>query len=188
MICTWPRRERPAIPVPYATETMHGFEYQAACHLILRGFVEEGLEMVRAVRDRYDGHKRNPWNEIECGSNYARSMASYALLAAFSGFRSDLPDGTVRFAPLPFPGNEFRCFWSTGPAWGVYRRSAERDELEVLSGTLRLRRFELDRADRVISAALDGKAIGWKPEKGAIRFNTEIEIAPGAPLVIKSKA
>ena len=188
VICTWPRRERPAIPVPYATETMHGFEYQAACHLILRGFVEEGLEMVRAVRDRYDGHKRNPWNEIECGSNYARSMASYALLAAFSGFRSDLPDGTVRFAPLPFPGNEFRCFWSTGPAWGVYRRSAERDELEVLSGTLRLRRFELDRADRVISAALDGKAIGWKPEKGAIRFNTEIEIAPGAPLVIKSKA
>ena len=188
VICTWPRRERPAIPVPYATETMHGFEYQAACHLILRGFVEEGLEMVRAVRDRYDGHKRNPWNEIECGSNYARSMASYALLAAFSGFRSDLPDGTVRFAPLPFPGNEFRCFWSTGPAWGVYRRSAERDELEVLSGTLRLRRFELDRADRVISAALDGKAIGWKPEKGAIRFNTEIGIAPGAPLVIKSKA
>ena len=59
---------------------MHGYEYQVACHMIQEGMVAEGLEVVQAIRDRYDGFKRNPWNEIECGNNYARSMASYALL------------------------------------------------------------------------------------------------------------
>ena len=41
---------------------------------------EEGFRVVKAVRDRFDGEKRNLWNEFECGSNNARSMASYALI------------------------------------------------------------------------------------------------------------
>ena len=51
--------------------------------MIMTGLVDEGMTCVEAIRQRYDGERRNPWNEFECGSNYARSMASYALLNAF---------------------------------------------------------------------------------------------------------
>ena len=96
----WPRGVRkPVVPVLYAEETMHGFEYQAAGHLILNGMVKEGVAMVKAVRDRYDGERRNPWNEIECGSNYARSMASYALLNVLSGFQFDMVRQEIGFHP-----------------------------------------------------------------------------------------
>ncbi len=187
VICSWPHGDMPAIPVPYATETMHGFEYQAASHLILRGFVEEGLEMVRAVRDRYDGAKRNPWNEIECGSNYARSMASYALLAAFSGFRCDLATGTLRFAPLPFEGNEFRCFWSAGTGWGVCRRRGNVDEIEPLAGSLRFRRLGTDRPEQVEIVRTSEGIVPWTREGESLRFDSEIEIAPGNPLRVVRK-
>ena len=49
--------------------------------------VEEGLTLVKAVRNRYDGHVRNPFNEYECGSYYARAMSSYALLHSRGLFR-----------------------------------------------------------------------------------------------------
>ena len=113
------------IPLTYAQETMHGFEYAAAILMILRGLVEEGLTVVDAVRERYDGEKRNPWNEIECGSNYARSMASYALLNAFSGFEFNLPAGHIGFRPLRLVDGRFRCFWSLDPAWGEVLFSPE---------------------------------------------------------------
>ncbi|RME61552.1 MAG: hypothetical protein D6790_07615, partial [Caldilineae bacterium] len=94
VICAWPGGVRkPVIPAPYSQETMNGFEYAAASHMIMHGMVEEGMTCVEALRRRYDGERRNPWNEFECGSNYARSMASYALLLAFSGFRFDSARG-----------------------------------------------------------------------------------------------
>ena len=45
---------------------------------MLMGLVEEGLEIVRVCRDRYDGRVRNPFNEYECGHWYARAMSSTA--------------------------------------------------------------------------------------------------------------
>ncbi|MDH4180347.1 MAG: non-lysosomal glucosylceramidase, partial [Armatimonadota bacterium] len=98
LICEWPKgRHRPWTPAPYSSETMNGFEYAAAAHMIQRGMLKQGMQVVAAVRERYDGERRNPWNEFECGSNYARSMASYALLNAFSGFTFDMPRGLVGF-------------------------------------------------------------------------------------------
>jgi len=60
---------------------------RVASDLIAEGFTKEGLTIVKALRSRYDGRVRNPWNEYECGNYYARAMASYALLGALSGFR-----------------------------------------------------------------------------------------------------
>ena len=67
------------MPVPYSEEVWTGLEYMLASHLIARGLVEEGLTIVRAARARHDGSRRNPYNDIECGSYYARSLSSYAL-------------------------------------------------------------------------------------------------------------
>jgi non-lysosomal glucosylceramidase len=142
VICDWPDGvKRPAIPLPYAPETMTGFEYAAACAMIQNGLIEEGLAVVKAVRDRYDGKRRNPWNEIECGSNYARAMASYALLNAFSGFTFDLTRGMIGFKPV-VPG-EFRCFWSLGHAWGELGQSGNTAQLSVLHGQLEVKELHV---------------------------------------------
>ena len=79
---------------------------------------EEGFRVVKAVRDRFDGEKRNLWNEFECGSNYARSMASYALIPILSGFEFDMPHHHIGFNP--YKTNDFRCIWSFADAWGNF--------------------------------------------------------------------
>lgn len=53
VICNYPEdSNRPVIPIPYCDECMTGFEYSFAGLLISEGFTEEGLEVVRAIRDR----------------------------------------------------------------------------------------------------------------------------------------
>jgi len=109
VICDWPEGvKKPVVPAPYCEETMYGFEYQAAIHMIQEGMVAEGLEIIGVIRSRFDGEKRNPWNEFECGNNYARSMASYALLNALSGFSFDLPRGRIGFRPVEIPVQEMK--------------------------------------------------------------------------------
>jgi non-lysosomal glucosylceramidase len=84
LICSYPEGERPEQPFPYWSECMTGFEYQLAALLLDYGFRKEALEVVEAVRGRHAGHNRNPFNEPECGSYYARSMAAWALLDAWA--------------------------------------------------------------------------------------------------------
>jgi uncharacterized protein (DUF608 family) len=142
VICDWPEgKYKPVIPIPYAEETMNGFEYQAACHMIMNGMPEEGMRVVTALRNRYDGEKRNPWNEFECGSNYARSMASYALLLAFSGFTYNLIEGAIGFHPVQPVTGLFSSFWSLDSGWGQFEAKGSRLTLSVLYGDLKLTRF-----------------------------------------------
>ncbi len=119
IICAYPAGvKKPVIPAPYSQETMHGFEYAFGVELMQCGFLDKGVRVFNAVRSRYNGSNRNPWNEMECGSHYARSMASYAALPVLSGFSFNLPDKTISFRPLVRHGSSFRCFWSVGRAWG----------------------------------------------------------------------
>jgi non-lysosomal glucosylceramidase len=138
VLCTWPHGGRPSLPFVYGDEVWTGIEYQVAAHLIYEGFVEEGVRIVEAVRDRHDGTNRNPWNEVECGNHYARSMASWALLPALSGFTYDMTAGVVDFNPAIRQEN-FNCFFSTGKAWGVYTQKQRKDGtfergIEILYG------------------------------------------------------
>lgn len=80
LICSWPDGDRPEQPIPYWGECMTGFEYQFAVLLLDYGLRKEAEAVVNAVRGRHNGANRNPFNEPECGSYYARSMASWALL------------------------------------------------------------------------------------------------------------
>lgn len=53
IMCDYPEGSyKPIIPVPYCEECMTGFEYAFAGLLISEGFVEDGLKVVCAVRDR----------------------------------------------------------------------------------------------------------------------------------------
>jgi hypothetical protein len=94
-----------------------GIEYQVASHLMMVGRVEEGLAIVRAVRDRYDGTSRNPFNEYECGHWYARALASYGLLQGLTGVRYDAVDRELIMAPSI--SGDFRCFLSTATGYGI---------------------------------------------------------------------
>ena len=76
-MCTYDADKRPTRPFPYFSEVMTGFEYTAATGLLQVGAADEGLEIIRSIRDRYDGGKRNPFDEAECGHHYARAMASW---------------------------------------------------------------------------------------------------------------
>ena len=90
LICTWPKGGRPEYPFVYSHEVWPGIEYHVAAHLIFEGHIEAGLTIVKALRERHDGVRRNPWNEVECGYHYARSMASWGLILALSGFSYDM--------------------------------------------------------------------------------------------------
>jgi hypothetical protein len=130
----------PAIPVPYAQEMMTGFEYQLAALMVASGMTTEGESITRAIRDRYRGDNRNPWNEMECGSHYARSMASYGLLLAYSGVRYCADTGHLAFHPaLALAHHHY--FWSAGDAWGTVSATMHTCTLTVIHGTLTLNAF-----------------------------------------------
>lgn len=144
VICAWPEgSQKPLIPAPYSQETMNGFEYSAAIHMIMLGLVDEGMTCIEAVRQRYDGERRNPWNEFECGSNYARSMASYALLNAFAGFQFDMVNKHIGFNPVRTQDGHFRCFWSLDSGWGEVVLTPTGGEIRVLAGQLEVRQLQL---------------------------------------------
>jgi len=103
------------------------------------------LRIVRAARDRHDGIRRNPWNEVECGHHYARSMASWAVLLALGEFHCDLGRREISFAPVidaSTSSTEFSTFWSAGVAWGTYTQRKDpatgvwTPQVKVLSGNM----------------------------------------------------
>jgi non-lysosomal glucosylceramidase len=156
LMASYPRGNKPAIPFPYADEVMTGFEYTAASGMLLEGMREEGLACIAAIRDRYDGLKRNPFDEAECGHHYARAMMSWSAVPALSGFRYDADLGIMKWGTLRGAG-----FWSTGFAWGVLDVRDGADgaavTLEVCGGSLTLNSLEIEKAgtvsvNRVLSA------------------------------------
>jgi hypothetical protein len=190
IICAWPPGVRkPVIPVPYSQETMNGFEYAAAIHMIMNGLVEEGMAAVTAIRARYDGERRNPWNEFECGSNYARSMASYALLNAFAGFTFDMVRKHIGFRPLRLPDGGFRCFWSLDGAWGAYEQSPGLYTVRVLHGELTLHTLGLPPGEdtAIRSAQCAGRSLTFTEENGILAFAEAVSLRAGESLTCHNK-
>lgn len=135
-------KDRPEMPFPYFTEVMTGFEYTAALEMVFSGMEEEAIRCVRAVRARYDGARRSPFDEAECGHHYARAMASWGFVPALSGFRYSAVERSMRFAARG--GN---WFWANGSAWGTCQVSHEpagwEVSLEVWEGDLDLKSIQL---------------------------------------------
>ncbi len=134
LLCTWPRGGKLSIPFVYSDEVWTGIEYQVASHLMLEGKIEEGLEIVRVCRDRYDGRIRNPFNEYECGHWYARALSSYGLLQGLTGLRYDAIDKTLYINSKI--GDDFRCFISTATGFGTAGLKNGKPFVEMKSGDL----------------------------------------------------
>lgn len=117
LLCSWPHGGKPSLPFIYSDEVWTGIEYQVASHLISKGMLQEGLDIVRTLRQRYDGTRRNPYCEIECGYWYARALASYALIEAYTGVRYDAVTKTL-YAKRKNADN-FRSFLSTNTGFGT---------------------------------------------------------------------
>jgi uncharacterized protein (DUF608 family) len=140
LLCSWPKGDKPALPFVYSDEVWTGIEYQVAAHLIMTGQIEEGLTIVRALRRRYDGQWRNPFDEYECGHWYARAMASYGLLQACSGARYDAVTQTLHLAP-PQEG-DFRAFLCTATGYATVGVRGGQPFCEVVSGTVPVQRMD----------------------------------------------
>ncbi len=134
LLCTWPKGGELSLPFVYSNEVWTGIEYQVASHLMMMGHIEEGLEIVRTVRDRYDGRVRNPFNEYECGHWYARAMASYGLLQGMTGVRYDALEKTLYIEP--HIEGDFRTFLCTATGYGTVGVRDGKPFVEVRHGAI----------------------------------------------------
>jgi len=177
----------------YFNECMNGFEYQAAGHMLWEGLVQEGLAVTRAVHDRYHASRRNPWNEVECGDHYARSMASYGVFLAACGYEHHGPEGHLGFAPRLTP-EDFRAPFTTAEGWGTYSQKRaggdQKAEVAVKWGRVRLKTLAFRAPDekqvKAAQAHLDGQERGCTfaqdGDRVLVTLAREVVVAAGQAL------
>lgn len=140
LLCTWPKGGQLSLPFVYSNEVWTGIEYQVASHLMLMGRINEGLEIVRTCRARYDGRVRNPFDEYECGHWYARALSSYALLQGLSGARYDAVERVLYLRPRV--AGDFRCFLATATGFGTVGVRGGKPFIDVSSGEIAVSRID----------------------------------------------
>jgi uncharacterized protein (DUF608 family) len=137
LMASWPKG-RLEIPFPYFNESMSGFEYCAATGMIYENQEDNALTCIKSIRDRFDGEKRNPFNEPECGHHYARAMASWSAIVALSEFQYSAVAKSMTITSKPGT-----YFWSNGYAWGLCTVTDSDATLEVMKGKLELKTLTL---------------------------------------------
>ena len=203
LMCSFPRRDwdysqakgkGPEWAAGYFNECMNGFEHQVAGHMIWEGMLLEGLAVERAVHDRYHASRRNPWNEVECGDHYARSMASYGVFLAACGFEYDGPKAHIGFAPRLTPEN-FKCAFTSAAGWGSFSQRREAGKwdakISVHWGKLRVKSVALEWPEagsiRVQQGQGEVPAAFERTNKGmTISLNQPVELEAGQSLDISA--
>lgn len=135
--------ERPKQPFPYFSEVMTGFEYTAAVEMMYEDQLDMALKTFQDVRDRYDGEKRNPFNEAEFGNHYARSMMAWGGVLALTGFHYSAVEKSMTFT-----SKSGTYFWSNGYQYGQVEISGSETKKEVVmtvfNGELNLKSLKLE--------------------------------------------
>ena len=170
------------LTVGYFSESMTGFTYEAASHMIAEGMVDEGMKMIEAIHSRYDPIKRNPYNEIEYGNHYIRAMASYGAFISASGFTYHGPKGEIGFNPKINP-LDFKSAFTAAEAWGSFSQkvsnSTQVNNLTIKYGKLKLNTINLKAAEnlKVVEMTINNKpvdsTIKRKKEFVSIKFNEQ---------------
>ena len=155
----------------------------------------EALDVIESTRRRFDGERRNPWNEPECGHHYARAMASWACFSAWSGFRYSASEGELSLMPRT-RRQEFRCFWSVPSGWGSYGHSLKSQsqsvKVQVTEGSISVRRVALNGISKgpftKVSARLGTESLQatlkTEPARRLVSFGSEVAVKPDRPLEI----
>lgn len=164
VICDYAKAPRPHIPFPYYAEVMTGFEYAAASQMVWVGMVEQGVEAAANIRARYDGERRSPWDEAECGHHYARAMAAWTLVVALSGFDYFAPETRLSIQP-PRAGARFKSIWSTASGWGTFTLTPASFRLEVSAGFLEVSEVKL-------------------PKGRGKKYGERMKATPSSPLIV----
>jgi hypothetical protein len=193
VICDYATSARPRIPFPYFAEVMTGFEYTAATHMMFAGMPREGAECVESIRERYDGERRNPWDEAECGHHYARAMAAWSGILAMSGFRYHGGAQSLEVFPKSARAN-FRCIWATGMGWGTFTHSTTGNETELLlkvhGGSLLLQTCRLKGRTGASRASLGVRGIAHRaaPAANGVEFHFDSALTVGAGESLRLRA
>jgi hypothetical protein len=143
---------------------------------------DEGRAVLNAVWGRYDGRRRNPFNEIECGDHYARSLAGWSVLQALAGFSGDGPAGAYTFrrpdVAVPF---------LAGSGWGLWSRQGEQLVLACTGGRLDLRRLTIADGVAGYHVCVDGTAVPARCTDGHIEFPDGIRLTAGQVLTLAAR-
>jgi non-lysosomal glucosylceramidase len=193
VVCDYGKGKRPEVPFPYFAEAWTGLEYTAAALMAAHGMVEQASECIESTRKRYDGERRNPWDESECGPHYVRAMAAWSAIVALSGFHYRGQHRHVTITPRINPA-AMRSFWSTGTGWGVFGLRTEKQQtrvtISVLSGRLPVQTVEVAApAVRTTAAQLGDRALKHQARHAAghttIRLEEAVEVSQGEDLVFR---
>jgi uncharacterized protein (DUF608 family) len=192
LICDYGKGKRPRIPFPYYAEAWTGIEYLVATQFIQAGMHREGLQTIEDVRMRFDGERRNPWDEPECGHHYARAMSAWSCVVAWSGFQYHGADKTLTFMPGVKTG-ELRSFWATASGWGSfsisYANQVTQTQVSVTEGRLPLTSIRLNAAKKAQTQVMyNNQALAHKTatenDFTVLKLQSELVIPNGGKLDI----
>jgi uncharacterized protein (DUF608 family) len=195
VVATYPLGKRPEIPFPYFGEIWTGMDYQFAASLAFEGMMTEALNVVESTRRRFDGERRNPWNEPECGHHYARAMASWACFAAWSGFRYSAPKRELALMPRT-RRQAFRCFWSVPSGWGSYAHTLKPQgqsvQVQVAEGSLAVASLVVNGVTKgpfkQVTARLGTETLGaelkQEPQRRVVALEREVALTPEKSLEV----
>jgi uncharacterized protein (DUF608 family) len=193
LVCDYTKAGRPRIPFPYYAEAWTGIEYLVAAQFLNAGMLREGLETIENVRRRFDGERRNPWDEPECGHHYARAMSAWSSVVVFSGFEYHAGGKAIRLMPktrVPV----FTSFFSTGLGWGSFsiqrNGGSARVEIAVTEGRLPLRSIRLAQMPiGATSITLDGRRQPHEVSRGSgdltLTFAEDVLVPAGGKLLVQ---
>ncbi len=163
IVCSFPKDDRPEIPMPYCDEVWTGEEFVISSLLIKRGEFKKAKEIVDAMDDRYDGEKRNPFCHIECGYHYGRGLSAFGLILSLGGFFVDNVKKEIHFSPVSI-SNNLNLFFSSGTGWGYFKwlekKKKEIFEIKILKGFIEFQKVifkNRNKGKKKINVKINGK-------------------------------
>lgn len=123
-----------------------GIEFEVAAHMIHEGLINEALNVLRSIHERYSRYGEY-WNHIECGSHYYRAMDSWLVLMAIEGLFYNGLEARLVFMPR-LNGESFKGLFLVTGTWGTVehtvKNKTQRLSISLEKGSLHLESIELE--------------------------------------------